>query len=953
MIVVKFGGFNMSKYNSNWLYSQIGNEVEFSLPDNNQKIFDFGNDQLGELSFEVSNGEITERQAEIIRATIDSIVFFASFGCKFVKKKRNSKYNLNAGPISFETYDKLHDVYHGHYYVAIQFSSNLACIDVDDNNQFESFCKENNLKLTAYLKGENGKAHYLVQLPKGEIFKKKLAKGIELFSSSTPEKALRTSGATNKEDDGKITYKIADNFYINKIDESYYHLFIENKVISENKTNNFMSLEQLKIFLSLIPTDKFEDFDYTSRLGSLHALRRLAGTSDKVTEAIRNWFRPYYKNREGEGDPCDVDVETFVQKIEGLDNSSDYDKIENSIGQKKQDIALLSLLQERHGVPVSAKVRKARNNKIAYLIRECHLRDKSRSDKPSNHVAMDTTNGLHIINIHDPDKSASAKSKNESWPEFRNPYATHGSIISQLIDDGELKKVNGITFNINTDNSIVEETKDEGKYSYLNTWRPKYFPSAENLEDKWQNENLEFQAMDVILDYIKFCICNNDEGLYQYLLSMLAFHRQCPGTKMKQAILAIGEQRSGKSTFGEMLLMLYTLYEYGDVKLAKYGKKLDPEGLLDANKKEFVSPQLVYIIEDLEPSTDASAKKLHSLTLTLITEHTIRARGLYKDGVLVPNPSLLYATSNHYQPLNIPGHDERWLIIDIPSFINTDEELTKTFGKKYGIKSKAEWWSLVYKALRLGKKQLLTYFDNFKIESLVYRPHGPAYVTESKKEMIDNNAQSLDHFDILRDFFNKETGITVFRYHEDDNQMVINMTDFQKRAIAYVEANGYPKPSGKDIRLFITNWKRQALKLSRVRILPQPFIDSIETEILGPRFSFKIPYDYNFKTFNIYKINNNEDAVTDFITKFIDDYTQTLAEELAESETDKKLVISKRPVNYKPVSLYSSNDIAVITSRRNTFQSLRLNKYGDPAIILPFEKDDRIFSKNSLDFTIS
>jgi hypothetical protein len=81
----------------------------------------------------------------------------------------------------------------------------------------------------------------------------------------------------------------------------------------------------------------------------------------------------------------------------------------------------------------------------------------------------------------------------------------------------------------------------------------------DGLLDLWRGLAIEPKPGDPrpILDFIHRVICNKDDQLFKWVISWIAQAVQRPHEKPGTAIILVGQQGTGKSTFGEMLTAIF------------------------------------------------------------------------------------------------------------------------------------------------------------------------------------------------------------------------------------------------------------------------------------------------------------------------------------------------------------------------------------------------------------
>jgi len=185
-----------------------------------------------------------------------------------------------------------------------------------------------------------------------------------------------------------------------------------------------------------------------------------------------------------------------------------------------------------------------------------------------------------------------------------------------------------------------------------------------NLFDGFRIEKIrstEKHSFNHILETIKLNAGDN-EDMYNYLLKYAAHLVQKPAILPKTAIVVVGEQGTGKSSywenFGKKIL--------GDKYTLQSSKADDIVGKFNVNKNK-----LLVIMEETEgKNTFLSCSQIK----TLITQEDNWWEGKGKDAILMKNCGRMIFISNNRTPVKIEQSDRRFVVTETSNRHKQDKE---------------------------------------------------------------------------------------------------------------------------------------------------------------------------------------------------------------------------------------------------------------------------------------
>lgn len=159
------------------------------------------------------------------------------------------------------------------------------------------------------------------------------------------------------------------------------------------------------------------------------------------------------------------------------------------------------------------------------------------------------------------------------------------------------------------------------------------------------------------LEYLFVVICDSNQIMYNYMEEYLTFISRNPNAKSERAIVLIGGQGTGKSTFVEFLADWF----YGN---AISMSNLTGMGQLLSDKNGHLTGKKFICVNELASSKDSFYSDNERLK-SLITETNVVIRDLYCKARTVEQFTEYVFCSNHLQSLNVEKMDRRFVILKV------------------------------------------------------------------------------------------------------------------------------------------------------------------------------------------------------------------------------------------------------------------------------------------------
>jgi hypothetical protein len=222
------------------------------------------------------------------------------------------------------------------------------------------------------------------------------------------------------------------------------------------------------------------------------------------------------------------------------------------------------------------------------------------------------------------------------------------------------------------------------------------------------------------LDFTFEIICDGNDELYHYLIRWIASILIRPETKqavkLEVAIIIIGETRTGKTTFVDVLSKLFGRYAVPNIT--------DISHVLGQFNSVFEYKQLV-ILNEIESVAERGRINYDRLK-TVITDKTVSYNKKYGPMGQGDNIAHFIFTTNNMVPVPIPPKDIKFFVTNTSSAHQNDieffEELTSTFTPEF-------------------YSHLMHFFQNIDISNFQHR-HVPS---SSAKKLIQK--ASVDMFE--------------------------------------------------------------------------------------------------------------------------------------------------------------------------------------------------------------
>lgn len=218
---------------------------------------------------------------------------------------------------------------------------------------------------------------------------------------------------------------------------------------------------------------------------------------------------------------------------------------------------------------------------------------------------------------------------------------------------------------------------------------------------------------DRLLGLLHF-LCNEDDGVFDWVLKWLAYPLQHLGAKMRTAVVMWGKEGTGKNLFFEVVRAIY----------GKHGGMITQKQL-EADFQTWLSAKLFLIANEV---ISRQEMRHHVGYLkNLITEPEIWINRKNRDERCEANHCNLVFFSNELQPLQISPDDRRYMIIRTPPLMP------------------AEFYRAVVDEIAAGgAAALLAYLQAYDLGG--FDPHSKPIETDAKRELIQLGMSSPQLF---------------------------------------------------------------------------------------------------------------------------------------------------------------------------------------------------------------
>jgi hypothetical protein len=255
--------------------------------------------------------------------------------------------------------------------------------------------------------------------------------------------------------------------------------------------------------------------------------------------------------------------------------------------------------------------------------------------------------------------------------------------------------------------TITFKEKGDETINEYNTYKPKrYLDVPGNI--------------DLILDFIKSCICNNNEEVYSFLICYLAHLIQKPFEKIPLILILKGPPGTGKNTFCEDII--------GQM-LGKYYLKLESLIQLVSNFNIHLFGKILISIDEADWGKD---HKILSTIKSLSGSHMAMYEQKNGPKLSLPNPSRYILTTNSSIPIGLDIGDRRFCFIEnSPKYAN-DHAYFKNLKKNL----KANDGIMI--------DHLMYYLSEYDISK--FNPYKPVQTEYDKRESIISSHGSVADF---------------------------------------------------------------------------------------------------------------------------------------------------------------------------------------------------------------
>jgi hypothetical protein len=245
---------------------------------------------------------------------------------------------------------------------------------------------------------------------------------------------------------------------------------------------------------------------------------------------------------------------------------------------------------------------------------------------------------------------------------------------------------------------------------------PKAFSYFQGYKYK-KVKKVNMKLIQPFLNHMKEIICDNNIELYDYIQKYYAKILQNPNCKLEVALVVLGEERTGKNVFTNVLCELLSGYsnENADIQHITGSFNACMEGMR------------LMVVNEL---TDASSNKwLYSDVLKkLISDGKFQCRDLYCSVRIVDNRTHFIFVSNNMFCLRITVVDNRYVVVKVSSERRGDhkyfEDLCNGFTEEF-------------------YDHLFTYFMEMDLTGFNHRV---LPMTEAKKDIVDASKNSYELF---------------------------------------------------------------------------------------------------------------------------------------------------------------------------------------------------------------
>lgn len=299
---------------------------------------------------------------------------------------------------------------------------------------------------------------------------------------------------------------------------------------------------------------------------------------------------------------------------------------------------------------------------------------------------------------------------------------------------------------INNDFITKDTIINENDFYITEDYKAKYI---NNINDN------DVQKIQPLLDMIKLVYCNNDEDLYNLLMSLFSFWVCNPNEKSGKCLILTGKQGCGKST----IIDFFSEFIFGK-KICMFLKGFKE---LLADKNGHLSGKKFVNLNEVRSKKGDYYTNYDDLK-TLISDKVIQIRGLFKETKNEKSNMELVITTNNSNCCPIEDNDRKYIVLNVNSiYMQKDKEFWIPFRKQI---FNQEVGNIFY-----------SYLYNMNITPEKWRSIDFASLnTELKNDLNNLNKNSIDLFMadlqeiIKKTDINKETLMPCIEYINTNNE---------------------------------------------------------------------------------------------------------------------------------------------------------------------------------------
>jgi Family of unknown function (DUF5906) len=186
--------------------------------------------------------------------------------------------------------------------------------------------------------------------------------------------------------------------------------------------------------------------------------------------------------------------------------------------------------------------------------------------------------------------------------------------------------------------------------------------SKYNLWSGFKYEQSAEGNCDLFLDHLKWCVCNGNGQLYEYILDWFAQIIQTPEQKIGKVLALSGKQGTGKSIIGEIFAELFA-----DEHTSKFNRI---EDITHTYNGDLINKVFIMCEETFWGGNNKSRSQLKDL----ITSPTLTAEDKYKPRFQAKNVLRFFLTSNEEWMAPVEEGDRRYIVVSVNDAHQNDTE---------------------------------------------------------------------------------------------------------------------------------------------------------------------------------------------------------------------------------------------------------------------------------------